>query len=337
MLAYTIRRFIAGIVMLAVMSVVTFLLFYASPSDPARIACGKNCSQEQIDNARHYLGYDKSLTAQYGDLVKGLFVGRNFPDNKAQQKAAPETIIHCKAPCLGYSRNQNNLVSTVMKDRVPVTVNLVIFAFVLWITIGLAGGMVAALFRGRWPDRLLVGVALMGYSFPTFFIGLVLYNYVAIKWQLVPTPAYISPVSDPIGFLRGAILPAVTLALTLIAAYIRLTRAYVLEAMGEDYLRTARSKGLTERRILFKHTLRAALTPIATIAGLDLGVLLAGAAITETVFNFQGLGRLTVDSAVNGDLPMNVALVLSAATFVIVANILVDLLYAVIDPRVKYA
>ncbi len=337
MIAYTIRRLLAAFVLLLIMTVVTFAIFFASPSDPARLACGKNCTPTLLEQTRKAYGYDQPITTQYGRFMVGLVKGRDYPENAELRKAAPELITHCSAPCLGYSPNKTALVLDLIKDRLPVSVYVAIFAFVLWIVFGISGGLVAALFRGRWPDRSLVGLSLVGYSFPTFFIGLTLYNYVALKWQLVPIPEYIKPTADFVGFLRGAILPAITLALIYIAAYIRLTRAYVLEAMAEDYLRTARAKGLGEGKVLFKHTLRAALTPITTIAGLDLGALLAGAAITETVFGFNGVGKLAVDSAVNQDLPTNVGIVLVAATFILVANIVVDVLYAFIDPRVKYS
>jgi peptide/nickel transport system permease protein len=337
MLAYTIRRLLAAVVMLAVMSVVTFAIFYASPTDPARLSCGKICTVEQIAQVRKSYGFDQPIYVQYGRFVKGLVVERDFPEDKALRKAAPQLVIKCAAPCLGYSPIKTAKVGDLLKERLPVSIFVALFAFVLWIVFGVAGGIIAALFRGRWPDRLLVGVSLIGYSFPTFFIGLTLYGYVALKWQLVPIPEYISPLSDPVGFVRGSILPAVTLASIFIAGYVRLTRAYVLEAMGEDYLRTARAKGLSERKVVLKHTLRAALTPITTIAGLDLGGLLAGAAITEYVFGFNGVGKLAVDSAVTSDLPTNLGIVLVAATFIILANVIVDVLYAVIDPRVKYA
>jgi peptide/nickel transport system permease protein len=336
MLAYTIRRLAAAMVMLFVMTIATFAIFYASPADPARLTCGKNCSPELIAQNRKALGYDKPIYVQYGKFLKGLVSARDFPDDPAIKKAAPQTVTHCPAPCLGYSPLRTSLVLDMVKQKLPVSIFVAIFAFVLWIVFGVLGGVLAALYRGRWPDRALVGFALIGYSFPTFFIGITLYYFLALKWQLVPQPEYVSPLSDPLGFVRGAILPALTLALIYIAAYIRLTRAYVIEAMGEDYLRTARAKGLSERRVIFKHTLRAALTPIATIAGLDFGGLLAGAVITETIFNFNGLGKLALESAVSSDLPTNVAIVLIAATFILLANIVVDVLYAYIDPRVRY-
>ncbi|MEP6852510.1 MAG: ABC transporter permease [bacterium] len=337
MIAYTIRRILSASVLLVILSMITFGIFTAGARDPARQACGKNCTVTLIEQTRKAYGYDQPITVQYGRFVKGLFVGRDFPEDKALKKSNPELITRCNAPCFGYSKNFTSLVFDLIKQRLPISINVAIFAFILWITLGISGGLVAALFRGRWPDRLLVSVSLVGYSFPTFFIGITLYTYVALKWNLVPKPEYIPPSGDFIGFLRGAILPAVTLASIYIAAYVRLTRAYVLETMSEDYLRTARAKGLSNRTVIFKHTLRAALTPITTIAGLDIGALLAGAAITETVFNFDGVGRLAVQSAQVQDLPTNVAIVLIAATFILVANIVVDVLYAFIDPRVKYS
>jgi peptide/nickel transport system permease protein len=200
---------------------------------------------------------------------------------------------------------------------------------------GVGLGIVAALRRGHWLDRSLVGSSLILYSFPTFFIALLAYNYLSTQWQIFPQPNYTSITEDPVAWFKGLLLPWLTLAGVYAAGYIRLTRAYMLETMGEDFLRTARAKGLPERTVVFKHTLRAALTPIVTVAGLDLGGLFAGAAITETVFNFQGMGRAAVDAVSVFDLPVIVALVLVAALFIVVANLVVDLLYGVIDPRVR--
>lgn len=336
MLAYTIRRVIAGIVLLVVMTMITFVLFFLSPTDPARLTCGKICTPLQISTNRHVLGYDQPITVQYGRFLKGLVKSRDFPDDKEFKRTNPQGVTHCPAPCLGFSPFTHTLVRSEIAQRLPVSLSESIYAFVLWIVVGVLGGIIAALYRGRWPDRVLVGAALIGYSFPVFFIGLTLYTYLAIKHQFVPIPEYIPFNQDPVGFLRGMFLPAVTLASLYAAAYVRLTRAYVLEAMGEDYLRTARAKGLSERKVIFKHTLRGALTPITTIAGLDLGALVATAAVTETLFNLDGLGKLTVSSATNSDLPTEVAIVLVGASFIILANIVVDLLYGFIDPRVRY-
>lgn len=337
MFAYVVRRVFVGVAMLVVMSMVTYALFFAAPSDPARFTCGKNCSPQLIEQNRKALGYDKPVTVQYVEFLKGIFVGREFPDDPELKRSAPETIANCAAPCLGYSPLQSESVTTLITTAAPVSISLALMAFLMWMVIGISGGVIAALKKGTWIDRSLVGAALIVYSFPTFFIGLTLYIFVAIQWQWVPIPVYTSIADGGVlTWMAGLMLPSLTLALIFIAGYIRLTRAFVLESLGEDYLRTAKAKGLNRRRILLKHTMRAALTPIATIAGLDLGTLLAGAIITETVFNYNGLGKLAVQAATTYDLPTTVGIVVVAAAFIITANIVVDVLYAVIDPRVKY-
>jgi peptide/nickel transport system permease protein len=336
MFIYTIRRIIGAILLLIVMSMTTFLIFYATPTDPARLTCGKNCTPEGIAANRKYLGLDKSLPVQYLKFVGGLVQERKFPENKELQKASPNQIVHCPAPCLGYSPLQNELIWSYLKPRVPITIYIVIGGFVIWIFSGVSLGIVSALFRGRILDRVIVSSALVFFSFPTFFISLLLLQLFVFQFNWLVTPTYVSPSANFGSFLYNMILPSLTLALVYAAAYIRLTRTYMLETMGEDYLRTARAKGLREPTIVFKHILRAALTPIVTIAGLDLGFLFAGVPITETVFNFQGLGNATVQAAITFDLPTTVVIVLISAVFVVVANLVVDLLYGVIDPRVKY-
>jgi peptide/nickel transport system permease protein len=337
MFAYVIRRLFSGLVMLLVMSFVTFALFFSSPVDAAKFTCGKQCSPERIEQNRKALGYDKPWTVQWVNFVKGIAVGRDFPDDPELKKSAPQTIVRCDAPCLGYTPLLSSRVSDLLLEKAPVSASLAIAAFIMWMVVGVSAGVVAALKKGTLLDRTLVGTTLVFYAFPTFFIGLFVYNYVALVWQLVPVPAYTPFSESPALWLQGLFLPALTLALIYIASYVRLTRAFVLESLGEDYLRTARAKGLAPRKVLFKHTMRAALTPLATIAGLDLGGLLGGAIITEQVFNYDGLGKLAVQSAQNFDLPTTVGIVVLLAAFIIVANIVVDVLYAVIDPRVKYA
>lgn len=180
-----------------------------------------------------------------------------------------------------------------------------------------------------------MGGALVGYSFPTFFIGLLALFFVVIKWQLLPYPNYISPMINPVQFLQTMILPWLTLAVVYAAFYIRLTRNQMLETLDEDYIRTARAKGLPERTVIGKHALRAGLTPIVTAAGLDIAILMGGAIITESVFTLPGIGRLAIDSVLEADLPVITATVLVAGSFIVVMNVVVDLLYAVIDPRVR--
>jgi peptide/nickel transport system permease protein len=196
-------------------------------------------------------------------------------------------------------------------------------------------GIFAALHRGRWPDRLVMGISLVGYSLPSFFIGLVLIFFVIIKWGWLPFPAYISPFDNPVQFFQTMLLPWIVLATLNAAFYMRLTRNQVLEVFSDDYVRTARAKGLPERVVVVKHALRAGLTPIVTAAGLDLAYLLGGAIISENIFSLPGLGSLAVTSVVSADLPVITGITMVTATLIIVMNLIVDLLYAVVDPRVR--
>jgi len=212
MFFYTIRRLIGAVALLIVMSIVTFLLFYATPTDPARLTCGKNCTPTGIENNRKYLGLDKSLSAQYFDFVGGIFHERKFPADPELQKARPDLIVHCKAPCLGYSPLHNEEVWTYLKPKLPVTISLVIGAFLLWIISGVLLGIVAALFKGRFLDRFLVSGALLFYSFPTFFISLLLLQLVVFQFNWMTTPTYVG-VAHFGSFLYNIFLPCLTLAL----------------------------------------------------------------------------------------------------------------------------
>jgi peptide/nickel transport system permease protein len=334
--AYIVRRLISGFVLIIVMSLVTFLLFFASPVDPGRVSCGKNCSPALQKQTSKALGFDQPVIVQWGEFLKGVVKGREFPNDPALRKSAPDTIAHCPAPCLGYSRLQNATVTSLLRGAFPVSLSLALVAFIMWMAGGVIFGVTAALRKGSIIDRGIVGVSLVFFAFPTFFIGLFLYKFVAIKWQIVPIPEYTSIADGGVfTWLDGLLLPSLTLALFYMAGYVRMTRAFVLESLGEDYLRTAKAKGLAPRKVLVKHSMRAALTPLVTMAGLDLAGLMGGAIITETVFNYNGLGKLAVNATQQLDLPLTVGIVLLLATFVILANIIVDVLYAFIDPRVR--
>lgn len=337
MIAYSIRRLFSGLVMLIAMSFVTFALFFATPVDAARFTCGKNCTPELVEQNRKALGYDQPWYAQWANFMGGIVAGRDFPADPKLKETAPQTIVHCPAPCLGYSPFRTSLVTDSIARAFPISISLAFAAFIMWMVGGVTLGVIAALRKGSILDRSLVGASLVFYAFPTFFIGLNLYTYVSIKWKLWPTPVWAPPSEGIAPWLISLFLPALTLALFFMAGYVRLTRAFVLESLSEDYLRTARAKGLSRSKVLFKHTMRAALTPLVTMAGLDLAGLLGGAIITEQVFNYPGLGKLAVESATTWDLPMTVGIVLLLASFIIAANIIVDILYAFIDPRVKLA
>ncbi len=343
MFAFIIRRTLVGIVMVVVMIFVVFTLFFAN-GNPAINQCGRFCSEEKIEELTGLLGYDKSIPEQFGAFVAGVFVGREFPVNDEYREALiangnENRIIQCAAPCLGYSQSEQKTVNQLIARAAPPTLSLAVTSFVLWITFGILIGVLAAVFKGRWLDRIVVGSTLVVYALPVFVIGTFFLQYVAIRWQLYPYPRF-EPLREPadlLPWITGIFLPALTLALFFMAAYVRYTRAFVLESLSEDYIRTARAKGLPERKVLFKHGLRSALTPLVTLAGLDFASLLAGAIITESVFNYQGMGALAVRANTNQDLPVLIGLVIVGATAVIIMNIIVDILYAYIDPRVRFA
>ncbi len=316
------------VMLLFLLTLTVFFLFTLLPGDPARLTCGKACTPQIIEANRHRLGLDEPILTQYWKFVSGLFVGRVFsPDS-------PQPII-CNAPCLGYSFNHREQVLTLIMRALPVTFWLASGGFILWLTTGISAGIYAALRRGRWQDRSVMGVALVGYSLPSFFIGLVLIFFVILKWHWLPFPSWVSPFEDPVRFVQTMALPWIVIAVLYAAFYMRLTRNQVLEVFGDDYIRTARAKGLPERTVVVKHALRAGLTPIVTAAGLDLAGLLGGAIITESIFSLPGMGSLAIGSVLNADLPLITGITLLTATFIIFANLVVDLLYGVLDPRVR--
>jgi peptide/nickel transport system permease protein len=316
--------------LLFVLTVAVFFLFTLLPGDPARLTCGKACSPQIIEANRHRLGYDQPILTQYEEFLSGLVVGRTYSAD------SPDPIV-CNAPCLGYSFTRHEQVLTLITAAAPTTFWLATGAFIMWISAGISLGIFAALNHGRWPDRLVMGISLVGYSLPSFFIGLVLIFFVILKLNWLPFPAYVSPFDNPFQFLQTMILPWIVLAVLNTAFYMRLTRNQVLETFNEDFVRTARAKGLPERTVVIKHALRAGLTPLVTAAGMDLAALLGGAIITESIFSLPGLGALAVSSVLESDLPLITGITLVTSAIIIVANLVVDLLYAVIDPRVRLA
>jgi peptide/nickel transport system permease protein len=316
------------VLLLFLLSLAVFFLFNLLPADPARLTCAKACTPSIIEANRTRLGYDEPLLTQYTKYVGGFFFGRTFSPQSPQP-------IECEAPCLGYSFLRHEEVKSLITRALPVTIYLAIGGFILWLTIGVSAGIFAALKRGKWQDRTILGIALLGYSLPSFFIGLVLIFFIVLSWQWLPFPSFVSPLDNPVRFLQTMILPWIVIATLNAAFYIRLTRNQVLETFGEDYVRTARAKGLPERTVVVKHALRAGLTPIVTASGLDLAFLLGGAIITERIFSLPGLGALAINSVLESDLPLITGITIVTAAFIIFANLVVDMLYAVIDPRVR--
>ena len=323
------RRIFFAIVTILLVSAAVFAIFSFLPFDPAALTCGQRCTPQIIEGNRIKLGFDKPIYEQYWLFLSGIFAGRTYGSGTA--------AFSCPAPAFGYSFNENACVTDMIKDSLPVTLNLAVGALVIWLVLGISLGVIAAKFKNRWPDTSSSVFVLLGTSLPTFVTGLALLIWVSIKWKIVPMSldGYVSVIDSPSRWFMYFILPWITLAIAYAALYTRFTRAAVLDTLGEDYIRTARAKGVKERTVLFKHTLRAVLAPIVTMAGLDFAGLVGGAIITETIFNLPGLARLTLRSVYEFDLPVVLATTILAAVVVIVMNLLVDMLYAVLDPRVR--
>jgi peptide/nickel transport system permease protein len=316
--AYVVRRVLWGLVLLVLVSLLTFVVFYVLPSaDPAQLRAGRNASPETLAQIRDNLGLDRPLTAQYWTFLTHL-------------------VFHAD---LGFSYYSGASVGSLLVDRLPATISLTFGAVVLWIVVAVPLGVVSAVRRGTWVDKLTTGGALLGISAPVYWLGLVaLYLFADDigKWPLLPgAGSYVGLTERPWSWFTSLILPWLVLASTFIAVYARLLRGNMLEVLSEDYVRTARAKGLSERRVVWRHALRAAVTPLVTLAGLDVGLLLGGAVLTETVFGIPGIGRLNYDAILHADYPLIQGTVLLAACFVIVANIAVDVAYAYLDPRVR--
>ena len=335
MIAYIVRRILVAILLMFIISAVTFSIFFlvprlagASSDDLASRYVGRTVGAEQIHATAERLGFTDPLPVQYGRFVKGIVVGADYDYGPATE--------HCPAPCFGYSFVNQAPVWPDLLDRLPVTLSLVAGAAVLWLVGGVATGVISAVRRGSVFDRAAMGVALAGVSLPIFFTGLLLLSIFSYKLGITaPGGSYTPFEVNPAEWAYDLILPWVALAFLYAAGYARLTRAGMLETMNEDYIRTARAKGLAERTVVLKHGLRPTLTPILTIFGLDVGLLVGGAVLTESTFSLPGLGKYAVDAVVNNDLPKVLGVTLVTAFFVIFANLVVDVLYAVVDPQVR--
>ncbi|NUR08150.1 MAG: ABC transporter permease [Nocardioidaceae bacterium] len=335
MVAYLIRRLLATIGLLFVVSVITFSIFFlvpkwagATPDSMATRYVGRTATADVVHQTAVRLGFTDPFYVQYADWAKGLVAGRDFDMGTS--------IEHCPAPCLGYSFITAQPVLPDLLDRFTVTFSLAIGAAVIWVTAGISIGVLSALKRGSLVDRFSMVIALAGVSMPIFWTGLIALSFFSYRWGITAVGGAYTPFTqNPALWAWDLMLPWVTLALLFSAQYARLTRAGMLETMNEDYIRTARAKGLRERTVVTKHGLRGALTPLLTIFGLDFGLLIGGAVLTESAFGLNGLGKYAVDGIRANDLPKILGVTLFAALFVVIANLIVDLLYAVVDPRVR--
>jgi peptide/nickel transport system permease protein len=335
MIYFIIRRLIMTVFLLLLVSMITFAIFFLVPRLAGQTAyqlaaqyVGRNPIPSEIKAVEIKLGLNAPLYLQYGRYVKGIVVGIHYNNGT--------DVSYCPFPCFGYSFRNDQPVWPQLISDAPVTLSIAVGAAVLWLIGGVSIGVLSALRRGSFFDRLSMGIALAGVSLPVFFTGLIALELFSYKWPIFPNVHYVGITSNPLLWARNLVLPWITLAFLYAALYARLTRAGMLETMGEDYIRTARAKGLAERKVVIKHGLRAALTPIVTIFGLDLGLLLGGAILTETTYSFPGLGQFTILAIQNQDLPEIMGVVMIASFFIVIANMVVDILYAVVDPRVRF-
>jgi peptide/nickel transport system permease protein len=317
--AYIVRRVLWAILLLVVVSFLTFVIFNVFPSaDPAALRAGRNATPALVHQIRINLGLNKPFYTQFWIYFKGLVEHFN----------------------LGYSYYNSESVKSEIFSRLPATISVTVGGFVLWMLIGIPVGIVSAIRPRSILDRVTMGGSLVAISAPVYFLGLVsLFLFAQGTGQLSwfgAAGSYV-PISQNVGtWFNSLILPWLTLAAGFAAFYARMTRGNLIETMHEDYIRTARAKGLRESKVITKHGLRAALTPIVTMAGMDIGLLLGGAILTEIVFNIPGIGRYAYDAIVNSDLPAIQGTVLFGAFFIVFANLVVDILYAFLDPRVTY-
>ena len=321
MLTFIIRRLLWAVLVLFVITAFVFILFFKTPGiDPARAIAGRNPSPLILAEIRHQFGLDRPFPVQYGLMMKQLFISRDLVSYSNQgQKVVPEVFA-----------------------AAPATLSLVFGAAVIWVVMSIILGTAAALLRGTIVDPLLMILALIGISMPVFWVGEVanlitqsrFHDTFLFSW--VPPLGYTSFAQSPVGWFKGLIIPWITLSILYIGLYARVLRANIIETEGEDYVRTARAKGLTERRVLLRHTLRGSMITYVSLFGLDFGALVAGGVLlTEVVFAIHGIGFLTYQSLTNLDLPTIMATVVYGAFFIVLANALVDIAYAWLDPRVR--
>jgi peptide/nickel transport system permease protein len=322
MARYIVRRIAGMFLLLILVSAVTFVVFNVFPStDPAALRAGRQPTPAVIESIRQDLGLDRPKIVQFGDYIWNVFAHQDF----------------------GHSYVRNVEVLDEIKSNLPATISLTVGGVLVWLTFGLSVGIISAVKHRSILDRTAIGLSLIAISAPVYWLGLVaLYLFAPDDFGVFSLEflggqgSYVPISEDPVRWLQSLVLPWCVLATAFAAVYARLLRGSLLDVMGEDYIRTARAKGLAERTVILKHGVRSAITPVVTVLGLDIGILLGGAILTESVFNIPGIGRLAYDAIVRGDLPIVQGTVLFGAFFIIIMNLIVDIMYAFLDPRVRY-
>lgn len=313
MLAYVIRRLFSTLIVMAIVAVFVFLLLHLSPGDPVAIIAGDNATQDQIDAIRQRLGLDDPLPVQFFRWISHVIQGD-----------------------LGVSIFSNEPVLKLVQQRLEPTVSLALTTLLVAVTLAVSFGVVAAWKAGSWIDRLLMVVSVVGFSVPVFVVGYLLIYVFAIQLRWLPVQGY-TPISEGLGpWARNLVLPSLALGLAYVALIARITRASMLDVLSEDYIRTARAKGVATSSTLLKHALKNAGVPIVTVIGIGVALLISGVVITETVFNIPGVGRLVVDAISKRDYPIIQGVILIFSGVYVLVNLAVDLVYTLIDPRIRY-
>ncbi|MEU5347041.1 MULTISPECIES: ABC transporter permease [unclassified Streptomyces] len=323
MFQFILRRTAGAVITLFLIGAATFFLFVAAPSDYASLACGKDCSPARLEDIRHALGLDQPIAQQFWDFMSGIIVGRDFPDG------------HCAAPCLGQSFYSGDFVWDTIMDRFPLTVSLTIGSMVVFLVVGVGAGMLAAYKRGSTVDKVATGASMVLSSFQIYFLGPIALTVLVYSTGWMEDPKYVPITEDPVGWLVGLSIPMVVMATIFTAQYTRMARSSMIEQLQEEHVRTARAKGMAQKYVFFRYAWRGSLIPIVTVLGIDISALLGGGVVTELTFSLQGIGRLAVDGAQHKDLPLTMGVMLFGAFFILILNILVDIVYAVVDPRVR--
>ncbi|MEU6255405.1 ABC transporter permease [Streptomyces sp. NPDC047043] len=323
---FVLRRAVGAAVTLLAISVIVYVVFYATPGNVAQITCGPRCSPEQVHQVAQQLKLDDPLYVRYWHFLEGLILGQDY--------STGTSVEHCPAPCLGLSYQTDQQVLDIILTKLPVSLSLVLGAMVLWLILGVGTGVLSAWRRGRFTERVLTALTLAGWATPVFVIGLVLMIVVCGELQLLPFPQYVNFTDDPEQWAWNLLLPWLSLALVEAAAFARLTRASMLETLAEDHIRTFRAYGVAERAIVGRHALRGAFAPVIALNANNVGSAIGGAVLTETLFGLPGIGQELVHAVNVVDLPVVVGMVLVIGFFVVLANAVADVLYAVADRRV---
>jgi len=317
MARFLLVRVVLGLVVLWIMTLVVFVMFFVAPHNVANLIAGKQATPDTVAAVKARLGLDQPVLTQYGHYLWRLVHGN-----------------------LGYSFYNSSPVRSLIWSRLPVTFSLALGGAILWLLIGVSAGVLASTRPRTLADRAVTFGALFFYSMPSFLLGVIIFYLFFFRLHLAGLPwfpgnGYVAFSHNPLRWAQHLVLPWFTLALVTAATYARLTRGTMLDVLEEDYIRTARAKGVSERRVIYRHALRGALTPVVTQLGIDFGTLLGGVIVVENIFGLPGLGQMAVQAVLQQDLPVVIGTIIVAATFIVVANILVDITYGLLDPRVR--